>query len=227
MPGNRKLNRASVLGSDCILFIPTWKGYAASASQEYITTTGTITEVDTPNGAGLLCGAAASYVRINLTTLIPLTTSVRSMFIRFYTPASSGTFVLGCWGADVLRDYTFLAYRGSADLLSVYPSGGLQGDSDEGADVGGTQTWLDAAVTNVGLVDNPNIVYGNGSSITTGINVGNATTTTSDLYLFRQSAGGPSQCPIGTIIQEVALFKRILTAAEVLTLHNYCVANRL
>lgn len=218
MPPTRKFNRPQLFGPDCIFAICNFKNFTGAAAQEYATITGTITEVDTPSGGtGLRIGAAASYVTFNWRSLCPEGAAPRSIFTQAYF-SDNGNFGTASFGGAGVRDYTF-----------VGPStpqywGGLNGDWDIGG-AGQAVGWQTIALTNAGINGGANLIYGQGTLQGSGTNGAAAVSTYDSLYLM--TIRGAVNSPIGSIIQTIICFNRVITAAEVLSLHNAAIANKL
>jgi hypothetical protein len=219
MPTERYWNRPTVFGPDCVFAVYDWRGFTANTGRIYGTITGTINEVETPMGIGLSVGVANSYVQIDWTSLAPLTTTPRSIFVRAYIPDNAANYVLVSYGANAVRNGFYIANN-----LGQY-QGGFVNDMDTGgAIVAGS--WSSYAVTDTGINGGANELYGQGVSVSSGLIGGNGVTQASNLFLF----GHPwvaSLCPVGTVIQVALVFNRVLTPAEVLDLHNACIGNKL
>lgn len=223
MPERTRYNVGTDLfGKDCVFGIIDWRGFIANAAKENAVITGTLNEVATPYGTGLQVGVANSYVTFNWTGRVPLTTSPRSIFTRFYLNSIASQQAIMAWGTAVLRNMTY---------MRVYPPGainwraGLYDDDEWGGDapiVG----WHSFGLSNAGINGGSNLVWVDGSTINSGTNAGNGVTTTSALYLFRLSSG-IEQCSVGTILQTILVFNRVIDPAEFLDLHNRAVYNKL
>jgi len=214
-----KYNRPQLFGPDCVFAITDWNGFIAAAAQEYATIVGTLVEVETSMGTGIQVSVANSYVHFDWTSLAPLAATARSIFVRACLPDNTANYILAVWGANAIRDGFYIANN-----LGQY-QGGFVNDMDTGGTIA-AGSWRSYAVTNTGLNGGANELYGEGGSVGWGLNGGAGVTTASNLYLFR-TPWATSQCPVGSIIQVVAAFKRVITPAEVLELHDDCIGNKL
>lgn len=224
MPPTKKFNRPQLFGPDCVFAITDWKGFTGAAAQEYATIGGTIVEIATPYGYGMSPTAGVASIEFNLTSLLPLTLNPRSVFAQFYlssiTPAAGNYSVFFRYGNNALRN-AFWVYVNNA---GAYGGGGYT-DFDEG----GTYTagtWATICVTNTGANGGANIVYASGLQVASGTNGGALVTSYQAPTVLRDS-GGLGQCAYNSIIQNVIVFSRVLTPAEVLDLHNKCIGNSL
>jgi len=218
VPPTKKFNRPDVFGPDCCFAVTDWRNFLGAAAQEQATISGTINEVETPYGVGVRSALANSYIRFNWTGYAPLGAAPRSIFIQAYTPNKDAPYIHACYGTPATRNSLYI---GTDNTPMFY--GGYAGEDDGG----GTPpaTWYTMGVSNAGVNGGANIVYGQGNQVAAGTNSAAAVTTYGDLYLFTYFALG-NQCPVGTIIQSVILFRRMLSAAEHRDLHDRCIGNK-
>lgn len=217
-PNHRRL--MNVFGRDCVFAMLNWRGFLGSLDRHKATVTGTLEEVETPNGlTGLRVAVANSFVQFDWTSLAPLTVAPRALFIRAMFPAFTAFhFVVG-YGNTAIVDNAYNI--GSSAVPQSY--GGLAGD----ADLGGTpviDSWESYGGSNEGINGGANEVYLNGNNVASGVNGGPGVTTYTDVFILTGSAAGQF-CPLGTIIQEVLAFRRFLSNADHLLLHNLTVGN--
>ena len=221
MPPTRRYNNPSLFGgpaNGCVFAIVDWKNFLGALAQEYATVVGTITEAASPYGTALRIGAGASYVTVNWRSLCPEGASPRSIFTQAYFP-DNGNFGTASFGGAGVRDYTFVG------PASPNYWGGLNGDWD--SSLGGTQLpgWETIALTNAGINGGANIIYAQGTQQVAGTNGAVAVSTYDSLYLM--DIRGAVHCPVGSMLQVIIVFSRVITAAEVLELHKQCVAAKL
>jgi len=217
MPVTPNLRIERAFGPDCLLAITQFNGFLGALAQNYATVVGTLTEVATAYGVGLRASAGNSYAKINWRKLCPEGAAPRSIFTQIYWP-DSGTFGSVSFGAAGVRDYTFLG----AVVNQWW--GGINGDWDAGG-VAAFPCWVTLCLTNDGVNGGANIVYANGVQAVAGTNGAAAVSTYDDLYLM--SIRGAVNTAVGTVLQNVLAFRRVLSPADVLRLHEICMGARL
>ena len=211
MPGVKKFNRPQLFGNDCVFAITDFQGFLGALTPEYVTITGTLVESSTPWGTGIEVSVANSYMLIDWTSQTPIATDERSIFSLAYFPAVVDPYVHVSWGTNVARNGTFLG------LVNSDFWGGLSSDNDNGGVI--NIGWSTFGLTNEGINGGDNIVYGNGAQAVAGTNAAAAVTTDTNLNIFQHINNG-FRCPVGTILQELIIFNRVLSADEILHLHN-------
>jgi len=212
MPVTIQHRRASQLfGPDCVFGIVDWKGFLGNLDGNYATVTGTLEEVATPFGTGIQVAAANSYVQFDWTSLAPLLNNERSVFAKFYLPNVGALYGLAGWGANPNNNASFV-YNDSGQY-----GAGLANDADAGGSL--SAGWFTIGWSNAGINGGANMVYGQGIPEANGTNAVAAITTYTAFRIFN-FAHANFPCPVGTIAQEVLVFNRVLSAAEILQLHN-------
>ena len=222
MPVTIQNRRARQLfGPDCLFGITDFNGFMGNLAGNYATVTGTLAEVATPFGTGIQVGAAGSYVRFDWRAFAPLTDAPRSIFARFLVPTSlapgpGSEQILVSWGGVGADRDRFDAREQSGDV-----GYGPYNDGDTvGTGMPVTGNWSSVGVSNEGTNGGDNIVFLNGV-VASGANGAACVTTHTDLYLFTNSGNpGNNGAPENSILQEVLVFNRALSLAEMLHLHN-------
>jgi hypothetical protein len=98
-------------------------------------------------------------------------------------------------------------------------NGGGYGDAGSGGTYIASE-WASTGCSIVGTNGSTTRIYGKGIEVATDVLGGNMITSLESLRLFRAAAGATYQCVVNTIVQEVIMFNRVLSAAEHLLLHE-------
>lgn len=216
MPATYRNRVERAFGESCILAVTDWRQFLSHLDDNAVTVTGTLEEVSTNHGVGLRVAAANSYAQINWRGLAPLGTTPRSVVARAYLPDNGADYALAAWGANVNND-GFLIENASGLMR-----GGFVGDNDSAGAV--SAAWLVFGTSNLGTNGGINAVYRQGVQTIAGANGADGVTAYSNFYVFR-TPWGTGQCPVGTILQELLVFDRVLSDADHLAIFNKIIGN--
>jgi len=212
MPVIIKHRVEQAFGPDCIFAIVDWKGFLGALDRNCATVTGTLEEVATPWGTGLSVAAAPSHVQFDWHGTAPLSTSPRSYFVRYFGFTTVTQVIISHGNADSPRNATFLM-----TYANVLRGGTVTNFDTYATSIAG---WHSLGLSNAGVNGGANILYFDGLPVASGTNAGNLITGYSDLFLFLYSPVAYGPCPVGATLQETLVFKRALSAADHLHIHN-------